>query len=340
MEKHSQPVQSGVALLRSLLLANRLATYAWIVLAYTILVILWGAFVRATGSGAGCGSHWPTCNGDVIPRPESIETIIEFSHRLTSGLLGPMVIALVIWAWRKHGFRHRVTKGSIWTFIFVLIEGGIGAGLVLLELVADNPSSARAVWMGAHLINTLILLAITTATAYWAAGGPAFRLQNNRSVARMLSVGLFLLLIVGAFGAITALGDTLFPAESFLEGASAKFDPESHFSVRARLWHPTIAVGTVVYLVVIFWTTETFWATATRSWWTKLNIALLGVQILGGIVNVLLAAPVWMQLVHLLLADLSWIALIILGIESLATAEVNVAHAEQTAELPNFSTGD
>ncbi len=311
-----------------------LAKYAWVVLAYTILVILWGAFVRATGSGAGCGSHWPTCNGDVIPRPESIETVIEFSHRLTSAILGPMIIILMVWAWRKHGFSHRVTKGAIWTFVFVLIEGAIGAAIVLFEYVADNPSSARAAWMGAHLINTLILLAFTTATAYWASGGPNFRLRNDRNVSSLLGFGLFLLLVVGAFGAITALGDTLFPAESFLEGASAKFDPEAHFSVRARIWHPTIAVGTVVYLIVIFWTTETFWANSTRSYWTKVNIGLLIIQIIGGVINVLLAAPVWMQLVHLLLADLSWIALIILGIESLETAdETSFATAEQSQEL-------
>jgi heme A synthase len=300
---------------------SALAKYSWVILIYTILVILYGAFVRASGSGAGCGSHWPTCNGDVIPQTDSIKTMIEFGHRVTSALLGPMVIALIIWAWRKHGFRHRVTQGSIWTFVFVLIEGGIGAGIVLFEYVADNPSSARAVWMGAHLVNTLILLAITTATVYWASGGKPFRLGNNRSISSMLGIGLFLLLIVGAFGAITALGDTLFPAESFLEGAAAKFNPDSHFSVKARLWHPTIAVGTTIYLLVIFWTTEEFWTTEFRSRWTKINIGLLVLQIMGGLVNVLLAAPIWMQIVHLLMADLAWVALIILGIESLSTAD-------------------
>lgn len=303
---------------------SRFSKYAWVVLAYTILVILWGAFVRATGSGAGCGSHWPTCNGDVIPRPESIETIIEFSHRLTSAVLGPMVIGLIVWAWRRYGARHRVTKGAIWTFVFVLIEGGIGAGIVLFEYVADNPSSARAVWMGAHLINTLILLAVTTATTWWASQQDwgytnlNFRLRNNKSLSAVIGVGLFMLLIVGAFGAITALGDTLFPAESFLEGASAKFDPEAHFSVKARVWHPTIAVGTVIYLLVIFWTTDEFWSSERRSTWTKINIELLVLQVIGGVINVLLAAPIWMQIVHLLLADLSWIALIIVAIESLS----------------------
>ena len=317
---------------------NGVAKYAWFVLAYTILVILWGAFVRATGSGAGCGSHWPTCNGEIIPRPESIETIIELSHRITSAFLGFLTIALVYVAWRRYGFAHKVTYGSIWTLIFVIIEGGIGAALVLLELVADNPSSARAVWMGAHLINTLILVAINTTTAYWASEGPSFRLRNNPSLAGLLGFGLFMMMIVSAFGAVTALGDTLFPAESFAEGAAAKFDPEAHFSVRARVWHPTIAVGAVVYLFVIFWTSEEFWLNSTRSFWTKMNIGLLVIQMIGGVINVLLAAPVWMQLVHLLLADLSWIALVILGIESLSTEKIPEPSGD--AEKLAAATGD
>lgn len=325
---------------------SRFTKYAWVVLAYTILVILWGAFVRATGSGAGCGSHWPTCNGDVIPRPESMETIIEFSHRLTSAVLGPMVIGLIVWAWRRYGFAHRVTKGAIWTFVFVLIEGGIGAGIVLFEYVADNPSSARAVWMGAHLINTLILLAVTTATTWWASQHDwgytnlNFRLRNNWSLSGVIGIGLFMLLIVGAFGAITALGDTLFPADSFLEGAAAKFDPEAHFSVKARVWHPTIAVGTVVYLLVIFWTTDDFWSSERRSTWTKINIELLVLQVIGGVINVLLAAPIWMQIVHLLLADLSWIALIIVAIEALSQP-VSQASADQiTGMEASLTAGD
>ncbi|MEM9775747.1 MAG: COX15/CtaA family protein [Chloroflexota bacterium] len=314
------------------------AKYSWIVLGYTILVILWGAFVRATGSGAGCGSHWPTCNGEVIPRPESIETVIEFSHRLTSAILGPMVIALVYFGWRKYGWSHRVTYSAILTLIFVIIEGGIGAALVVLELVADNPSSARAIWMGAHLINTLILLAFNTANSYWASGGPPFRLKNNPSLASALGIGMILLMIVSAFGAITALGDTLFPAESFAEGAAAKFDPEAHFSVRARIWHPVIGVGAVIYLITIFWTNEEFWANPTRIFWTKVNIWILVIQIFGGVVNVLLAAPVWKQLMHLLLADMVWIALIIITIESLSTAEI--PQGTQDAETYAMATGD
>ena len=65
---------------------NRLARYAWGVLGINLLVILWGAYVRATGSGAGCGSHWPLCNGEVVPRSAGLATLIEFTHRATSGV--------------------------------------------------------------------------------------------------------------------------------------------------------------------------------------------------------------------------------------------------------------
>ena len=76
------------------------AAYAWAVLGFNLLVILWGAFVRATGSGAGCGSHWPLCNGEVLPRAPALATLIEFSHRLTSGVALLLVIGLVVGAWR------------------------------------------------------------------------------------------------------------------------------------------------------------------------------------------------------------------------------------------------
>ncbi|MFN8454080.1 MAG: COX15/CtaA family protein [Anaerolineae bacterium] len=75
---------------------DRFAKYVWTVLAYNLAVILWGAFVRASGSGAGCGSHWPLCNGEVIPRTPQMETLVEFTHRLTSGLALLLVIGLTI----------------------------------------------------------------------------------------------------------------------------------------------------------------------------------------------------------------------------------------------------
>lgn len=289
------------------------ARFAWGVIGYTLLIILWGAFVRATGSGAGCGSHWPTCNGDIIPRPESIETIIEFSHRVTSAILGPLVIALVAWSVRRNGWNHRVTWGAILSLIFTLIEGGIGAALVIFERVADDASTARALWMGAHLINTFILMGVLVVTAWWAGGGQRLTLRQRGSIPTILLIGMLGLLVLSALGAVTALGDTLFPAETFAEGAAAKFDPEAHFSVRARIWHPTAAVAVSLYLIVILQTVPEFSSTPLRRRWQRINLFVIIFQLGFGTVNALLAAPIVMQLGHLLLANAVWIALLLLS---------------------------
>src|SRR5690606_35520852 len=193
----------------------RFSNFAWAVLGYTLLVIMYGAWVRITGSGAGCGDHWPTCNGEVIPRTESTKTWIEYGHRLTSGILGPMAIALVVWAWVDRA-QNRVTRWcATLTLLFVIFEALIGAGLVLAELVADDASAARAAVVSLHLVNTLVLTSAATFTAWFGAGNPVPPSVTipfaGRNVLWTYLVGLIL---VSATGAITALGDTLFPVQS------------------------------------------------------------------------------------------------------------------------------
>ena len=150
---------------------RRFAAYAWCVLAFNILVVLWGAYVRASGSGAGCGSHWPLCNGEVVPRSPALATIIEFTHRVTSGLALALVAGLVAWAFRAFPRRHPARLGAVLSLAFILSEALIGAGLVLFEHVAKNASTARAWSLSAHLVNTLTLLACLALTAWWASGG-------------------------------------------------------------------------------------------------------------------------------------------------------------------------
>src|SRR5688500_2735288 len=138
---------------------SRFTKYAWFLVLYNMFVIVWGAVVRATGSGAGCGNHWPTCTGSILPSLEQLETVIEFVHRLTSGLDGILVIVLVVWAFRLQPVQAFVRRMAVMSLIFIIIEGGLGAALVRFELVAENSSWARAVMIGLHLLNTLILLA-------------------------------------------------------------------------------------------------------------------------------------------------------------------------------------
>jgi heme A synthase len=208
---------------------RRYAYFAWGVLGYSILVILWGAFVRATGSGAGCGSHWPLCNGVVVPRATQAETMIEFAHRLTSGLSVVLIALLIVWGWRLSRPGHPVRKTLIASGVFIILEALIGAWLVLAGLTADNDSVGRAISMALHLINTFLLLAALAFTAWWASGGERIRLAGRGWLLAGWLMGLVAVIIVGMSGAVTALGDTLFPSASINEGFRADFS-DSRYS--------------------------------------------------------------------------------------------------------------
>jgi heme A synthase len=311
--------------------AARFHRFAWLVLGYNLLVILWGAFVRATGSGAGCGNHWPLCNGEVLPRTETAETLIELTHRLTSGVDGLLVLALLVWAIRAFPRRHPVRFAAVGAFVFLVSEALLGAGLVRFELVADDASTARALVMAAHLVNTFLLLAWLAATAAWSARPPDDRrgaLAAGRTgdpAPWVLAALLAAMLVLGVSGAVTALGDTLFPSGSFREGLAQDASPTAHALIRLRIWHPVLAVA--VGLAVVYaagWLRRKRPSPEVRRWAAAL-VALFVLQLVLGVVNVLLAAPVWMQLVHLLVADLVWIALVLLALAALEPAPAAVA---------------
>jgi heme A synthase len=290
---------------------SKFAQFAWGVLIFIVLVILWGAFVRATGSGAGCGAHWPLCNGEVVPRAPQAETIIEFTHRLTSGVALLLVVGLLVAAWRGFPQSHPVRKGAVFSMLFMVLEALIGAALVLFELVADNQSIARVIFISLHLVNTFLLLASLSLTAWWASGGEPVKVPVNSGLFWIFGIGFLGVLILGVSGAITALGDTLFPASSLVEGVRQDFAPTAHFLVRLRIWHPVIAIFVGLLIVSI-----SVWVALERPERTVRNLAyiLIGLfvtQLVVGLVNLLLLAPVPMQLVHLLMADLVWIALVL-----------------------------
>jgi heme A synthase len=297
------------------------ARYVWFVLVFNLGVIMWGAYVRATGSGAGCGSHWPLCNGEVIPRSDQIETMVEFTHRVSSGLAFLLVAGMLVWAWRLYPRGHRVRTAAIFSMIFMITEALVGAGLVLFGLVDENASTARAFSIAVHLANTFILLACITLAGWWASGRHAVRVYWRKSTIWLLLVGLMGVLLLGMSGALTALGDTLFPVSSLQEGIRQDFSAAAHFLVRLRILHPSIAVVVAVYLIIVVnWIN----ARVTRQLNRQIGwmlISLFIVQLAAGLINVLLLAPVWMQMVHLLLSDLVWICLVLFTAEVMAVEE-------------------
>ena len=298
-------------------------TWALALLGLTVLVILWGAFVRVTGSGAGCADHWPLCNGELVPRSPRVETLIELTHRITSGLSG--VLALVVfWRSRKEfepgsGVRRAAALG----LVLMLVEGAIGAALMKLGLVAKNSSPLRAFVVGLHLGNTFLLLAAQMVTWLLARGLPAPRLRGRVGWALALGAALLAMLGLGATGAITALGDTLFPAQSLSQGLRDDVAPGAHFLVRLRVWHPMLAVLTgaaVVYLAQQLRAVTPGGVEAggndVASWALRLTV-LFVLQLAVGALNLFLLAPAAIQIAHLLLADLTWLALVGLTVSAL-----------------------
>ncbi|MBI1882390.1 MAG: COX15/CtaA family protein [Chloroflexi bacterium] len=287
------------------------AKYSWGVLAYNLAVILWGAYVRASSSGAGCGSHWPLCNGEVIPRTPQVETMIEFAHRISSGLALVMVVVMVIGAFRLYRQGHPVRLGAGFSMFFMITEALVGAGLVLFQLVADDASTARALAIALHLMNTFLLLAALTLTAWWASGGRPVQLKGQGWPGWAMGLAFLMLLILGASGAVTALGDTLFPASSLAEGLHQKFSPTAHFLVRLRLCHPLIAIGVGACAVVVIGLVNVRRPDTLARQVGRIFIVLYFVQLASGALNVVLLAPIWMQLWHLFMSDLLWITLVL-----------------------------
>lgn len=300
---------------------NRFAVYAWCVLVLTLAVILWGAYVRASHSGDGCGAHWPLCNGTAtLPRTAETKTLVEFAHRATSGLDGLLIVVLVVWAFRKFRRGHAVRRAVTLTAVLIFTESLIGAGLVLLGLVANNASVARAVYLSIHLVNTFMLIAALALTAWYAREGE-IAVPRLREFARgRAGAALSCALALGVSGAVAALGATLFPESARAEVVPTELSPQSQllFSLRQYRLHPLLAIlvgGYLIYFAVR--TTKSASDVRVRGWaWAV--VVLLAAQFVVGLVNAALLAPVWLQIVHLLFADLLWLALVLLSASSLA----------------------
>jgi heme A synthase len=244
--------------------------------------------------------------------------LVEFSHRLTSGLALIAVVVLAVWVWRTVAAGHPARRAAVASLVFIIVEALLGAGLVLFRLVAQDESLARAMVMPLHLANTLILLLCLTMTAHFLSGGAPVAISGRTRTFGVLVTLLVLMIGVGKTGAIAALGDTLYPATSLLDGLRADFAPTGSLVLRLRFLHP--ALGVAVGVMLVFGAAAVAIPAGDRrgSLARRLVIALAITQVVLGFVNVWLLAPVWMQLTHLLVADLLWIALVLLTASALA----------------------
>ncbi len=289
--------------------------YAWGLLGYTLLVILFGAVVRITGSGAGCGQHWPSCNGELLRMPQTLKTSIEYAHRATSGLSVLAIVGLLAAAFRIYPRGHVVRRAALLAFAMILVEALIGALLVKLRLVENDASLGRIFALPLHLISTALLTAALTWCAYFARVGALERPPLPGAARALLLLAGFGILLVSATGAVTALGDTVFPAQAI--GLAARFREDQGASAnllqRMRAIHPFLAVGVAAWVAYAAALLPAY-RPGTRV--RRASQCLAGavcLQVMAGVVNIGLSAPGLLQIVHLLLANLTWICLILLA---------------------------
>jgi heme A synthase len=302
---------------------KRFALFAWTVLAYNVLVILWGAYVRVSFSGDGCGAHWPFCNGQVIPQNMAAPMAIEFTHRVMTSVDSFAVIAMCAWAFLAFPRKHAARLHSVLSLVFLFIEALLGAGLVLFRYVAKDQSAGRAWYLSAHLTNTMLLLAALTIVA-WLAQTNSDRVRFTNAPGKLLGA-VVVTVCVSITGVIAALGDTLCPASSLASGVQQDFSSASGMLLRLRLMHPVIAILGAVYLI---WVAASLVKRTPAAASRVITITFF--QLAVGAINITLLAPVWMQLFHLLTADLVWIAVVLLLLEA--------ARAETRREYPLTAT--
>ena len=267
-----------------------------------------GAFVRATGSGDGCGSTWPTCKGKIIPQLSDTSEVIEFSHRSVSGIL--LIVTLIIFIKSRNMSKGSIVRTTVnFLTFFVLFEAAIGAVIVLYEWVGLNSSLPRIIAVPIHLVNTFGLLACY-AILY------KVLLNNFKNIKQLWDRRFvfiaFLFLLSGATGSITALADVLFPSASFYEGLMEDFDRTSELLTRLRILHPMVATGLSVALII-----ESRKIQKDYKIDVKFFQILVFIAVILGVLNVLSNILLLLSILHLAIADLLWITYIYVSMDKI-----------------------
>ncbi len=304
-------------------------------LAVNAVVILQGAIVRITGSGAGCGRDWPRCQGEFLPLDHGVTTWIEYSHRALSGMALLLGVGLLITAVRHRAALPVMLRCAGASVVFLCIEALIGAGTVLTGLTGDNVSIGRGLLVAFHLVNSLLLVGALSLTTLYAYPTPPMRPSWNGHIGLNLAMllGLVGMTLLMFSGGIAAMGNTMFPPETLQAGLMEDFSREAHPLVRLRLLHPVLAIGVGGYLWFIY--VMSGWIRPDpqcRPYRRGLFLAYC-LQLGVGIANLAFLGPVWLQLLHLAMAMLSFALWTIVTWLTWGTSRVSSASAIQPRSM-------
>jgi cytochrome c oxidase assembly protein subunit 15 len=283
---------------------RHLYTISWGVVAYTVLIILWGAWVRLSGSGDGCGDHWPLCNGEVLPTERITKTWIEYSHRISTAVYGIVVLFQIWWTRKFFKPKHPARFWAIATLLFTITEALIGRQLVKSGLVNESTDISRLFVMPLHLINTSLLLFSGVMTAESIEHGDTQRRPLSSDEKRLGSLYIIGLSIVLTTGAIAALGSHLMPSESLLHGLTHDLAPDSHPAVKLRILHPLLALVIPVGLILFAQIAVRERAASSQGMWYRRFALTTGIAVAIGLATLSLLAPVWLKLTHLLMTNI------------------------------------
>ena len=296
---------------------SRISILSWTTLWLTVAVVIGGALVRATDSGAGCGESWPICGGQIIPEIGNYHTAIEISHRLMTGLLGMVLVTLFLLVRRQYDKTHRLRRAVFAAGVLLIIESLLGASLVIFGWVEFDASIARLIVVPIHLVNTFLLVAAMVLVAFFAGGGRGFRVDLSKTLDKVIAACLGIVLVIGATGALNALADTLIKSDALRPAAGDEVQVTEAVLRQIRTIHPFVAIigGLALYMLVRFLT-----AGAGK------RVRLLGVGVQGiiwvqfivGLLNIALNVPLEIQLIHLFVADVLWILVVLISFHLLA----------------------
>jgi len=277
-------------------MTRRFTRLAWTAATFTYLLIILGAIVRITGSGLGCGEHWPLCNGKLLP-PLDLPTMIEYGHRLAAAAVSVLVTALAVYAWwlrRETGNEKRETPGVAAYMALTLLVLQVGLGAVTVKL------SLPPWTVILHLGTAMLLLATLIVAAKLTPGASPGIPRTPRS--RAGSVALVLGFATVLFGALTAnLG-----AASACLGfplCNGQVVPAGNYLQHIHWTHRLLAYTLFAYVV--------WWAVRSRRHGAWYVVALVTLQVAVAAAMVLFALPQPLQAAHVAVGAAVWAGLVL-----------------------------